>query len=678
MMPKKPATRQQLVAENDDLRVRLAQASATLREMSSGDVDALVVSDVGGAKFFAPVDADRSFRVLVGEMSEGAMTMTAVGVIVYANRHFARMLKTPLEKLIGSMVYTWLAPDSQPIFQSLLRKDAGEKSREELMLAASDATQVPVYLSVSHLALEGSPDAYCLVAFDLTEHNRIEAIAASERVARELLAAANQSRGEMLRVIEDKTRAEVALRTAEQQQRQLAENLEIERSRLLAAQRVGKIGSWEMTLATTSLHWSDETHRIHETDPVTFHPTYQRYLHFIHPEDRARVNEAFNKSLAGGAESAIEHRVLMPDQRIKFVEEHWQVVSDTQGVPIRAVGTCQDITERKRMEAALHESEAEFRILAEAMPQIVWITRADGWSIYLNKHWMDYTGLTLEESLGLGWNKPFHPDDQHRARDAWQRATETTGTYSIESRLRGADGTYRWWLVRGLPMRGANGEILKWFGTCTDIHDLKMVELEVARYAEQLQIAVMSTVQVATTLSEMRDPYTAGHERRVAEIAVAIGAELGFDARRQEGLRIAGHLHDVGKITIPSEILSKPGKISAVEFLLIQGHAQAGYDVLKAVEFPWPVAKVALQHHERIDGSGYPQGLMGEAILFEARIMAVADVVEAMASHRPYRPALGLEAALEEIKRGRGKVYEPTVVDACMKLFLEKAYLLPL
>ena len=187
----------------------------------------------------------------------------------------------------------------------------------------------------------------------------------------------------------------------------------------------------------------------------------------------------------------------------------------------------------------------------------------------------------------------------------------------------------------------------------------------------------MQTLAVITTLSEMRDPYTAGHERRVAEIAVAIGAELGFDASRQEGLRVAGHLHDIGKMTIPAEILSKPGKLSAIEFQLIQGHAQAGHDVLKGVEFPWPVAEVALQHHERIDGSGYPQRLKGEAILLEARIMAVADVVEAMSSHRPYRVGRGIEAALQEIERGRGSVYDTDVADACLKLFREKGYAIP-
>jgi PAS domain S-box-containing protein len=214
-------------------------------------------------------------------------------------------------------------------------------------------------------------------------------------------------------------------------------------------------------------------------------------------------------------------------------------------------------------------------------------------------------------------------------------------------------------------------------GMLKDISAQKRADAEIRRYLGQLKTALKSTVEVATIISEMRDPYTAGHERRVAEIAAAIGAELGLDEDRQEGLRVAGHLHDLGKMTVPSEILSKPGKLRTAEYMLIQEHAQASYDVLKGVEFPWPVALVALQHHERIDGTGYPQGLKNDAILFEARIMAVADVVEAMSSHRPYRPGLGIEKALAEIKRGRGTAYDADVADACLRMFQEKRYQLP-
>ena len=207
---------------------------------------------------------------------------------------------------------------------------------------------------------------------------------------------------------------------------------------------------------------------------------------------------------------------------------------------------------------------------------------------------------------------------------------------------------------------------------------------EKEKRAEELTIAnhgwknaLMHTVDVIVNLGEMRDPYTAGHEKRVAEIAVAISAELGFDAERQQGMRVAGYLHDVGKINIPAEILSKPGKLTDIEYSLVKGHAQAGYDVLAHVDFPWPIAQVAFQHHERLDGTGYPRGLKGEEIIIEARILAVADVVEAMASHRPYRAGLGIDKALDEIIRGSGIAYDVTVVDACHKLFNEKGYQLP-
>ncbi|MBX3661153.1 MAG: CHASE domain-containing protein [Burkholderiales bacterium] len=211
-------------------------------------------------------------------------------------------------------------------------------------------------------------------------------------------------------------------------------------------------------------------------------------------------------------------------------------------------------------------------------------------------------------------------------------------------------------------------------GLMQDISDKKVAEEQIRRYSRQLEHAFMQMVALATTLSEMRDAYTAGHEKRVAEIAVAIGRELALPEDRIEGLRVGGYLHDVGKVSIPTEILSKPGRLSQVEMELVRTHAEAGYDVLKGIEFPWPVAQIALQHHERIDGSGYPKGLKGEEILLEARITAVADVVESMATHRPYRPALGLDKALAEIERGSGSLYDPQVAAACLRLFREKGY----
>lgn len=214
-------------------------------------------------------------------------------------------------------------------------------------------------------------------------------------------------------------------------------------------------------------------------------------------------------------------------------------------------------------------------------------------------------------------------------------------------------------------------------GVAQDIGERKKAQEEIQRYVARLEHAMMATVEAVSTMVELRDPYTSGHERRVGELAAAIGEEMGLSGDAVTGLRMTGYVHDIGKISVPAEILSKPGRLTEFEFELIKGHARSGYDILKKVEFPWPLPEVILQHHERLDGSGYPQGLKGDEIILEARIMAVADVVEAMASHRPYRPGLGLDKALEEIERNSGRFYDSRVVEACMRLFREKGYELP-
>jgi putative nucleotidyltransferase with HDIG domain len=183
-----------------------------------------------------------------------------------------------------------------------------------------------------------------------------------------------------------------------------------------------------------------------------------------------------------------------------------------------------------------------------------------------------------------------------------------------------------------------------------------------------------ATVQALVSTLEMRDPYTAGHQRRVATLAVAIARELGVPPDAIEGIELAAMVHDVGKVQVPAEILTKPGKLTALEYQLVQVHAQAGYEILKGIDFPWPVAQMVGQHHERMNGSGYPNQLSGDAILLGSRIIAVADVVETMMSHRPYRPALGQEAALVEIDTGRVSLFDPGVVDACLRLFRDQGF----
>ncbi len=200
------------------------------------------------------------------------------------------------------------------------------------------------------------------------------------------------------------------------------------------------------------------------------------------------------------------------------------------------------------------------------------------------------------------------------------------------------------------------------------------IDLERLKNLEKLQLTLVETIEAIALALEKRDPYTAGHQHRVSELAVAIGSEMSLPPEQIEGLRLGGLIHDIGKIYVPAEILSWPGRVSDLQLDLIRTHPEVGHEIVKGIDFPWPIAEMVMQHHERLDGSGYPLGLKADEILIEAKILAVADVVEAISSHRPYRPALGVEAALEEISRHRGVQFDPVAVDACLKLFREKAY----
>ncbi|MCX5849879.1 MAG: HD domain-containing protein, partial [Deltaproteobacteria bacterium] len=207
-----------------------------------------------------------------------------------------------------------------------------------------------------------------------------------------------------------------------------------------------------------------------------------------------------------------------------------------------------------------------------------------------------------------------------------------------------------------------------------DITERKRAEEKLQRTLDSLRKAFGATIKVMVSAVEMRDPYTAGHQIRAADIARAIATEMGLAQEKIDGIRMAGTIHDIGKLSIPAEILSKPTKLTDIEFSLIKEHSHNGYEMLKDVESPWPLAEIVHQHHERMNGTGYPRNLQGDEILMEARILAVADVVEAMASHRPYRASLGIEVALEEIEKNKGILYDDAVANACLKLFREKGY----
>lgn len=341
-----------------------------------------------------------------------------------------------------------------------------------------------------------------------------------------------------------------------------------------------------------------------------------------------------------------------------------------------------DISEARQVKRQLLESEARYKRIAEGLTDYQYTVRVENGravSTLHSKGCIAVTGYAPEDFSAdpYLWINLVAPEDRDRIRAHVQQVLVGEDTPAVEYRIIRKDGEVRWVSDTTILFKDACGNLQSYDGVIKDITERKSAEEKIQRYVAQLESACMRTVGVATTLIEMRDPYTAGHERRVAELAAAIGGELGWPAQRVEGLRVAGQLHDIGKISTPAEILAKPGKITAAEHMLVKEHAQAGYVVLKDVGFPWPVAEVALQHHERMDGSGYPHGLRGDEILPEARIMAVADVVEAIASHRPYRPGCGIGKALEEIERGSGTLYDAAVAEACLRLFRERGYVLP-
>jgi putative nucleotidyltransferase with HDIG domain/PAS domain S-box-containing protein len=242
-----------------------------------------------------------------------------------------------------------------------------------------------------------------------------------------------------------------------------------------------------------------------------------------------------------------------------------------------------------------------------------------------------------------------------------------------EVKLKKQDGTEFWASTTVRAVRDSNGRVTHFDGSIVDINPRKIMEDQLHESYFMATDALQSTVQAIMRITEIRDPYTAGHQERVAQLSRAIARELGVEENRAQGIYVAGILHDIGKIYVPSEILNKPGKITELEHNVLKTHVDVGYEILKPVKFPWPIAEAVYQHHERLDGSGYPRKLTEEQIILEARILGVADVVEAMSSHRPYRPALGVDLALSEIRRGSGKFFDPNVVEACLSLF-EKGF----
>ncbi len=339
-------------------------------------------------------------------------------------------------------------------------------------------------------------------------------------------------------------------------------------------------------------------------------------------------------------------------------------------------GVLEDITERKSIKEALRESEECYRRLLDHNPAAIVVHVGDE-IVYVNKASLDLIAASSpEDVLGKKFFDFVHPDyrDVVLERRELCQTDGSDGEFAnpVKEKFLRLDGESIDVEVTEIPITYQGkpvSQVVFW-----DITGRKQVEDSIQSNLIQLHKTLKGTVDALSSAVEIRDPYTAGHQKEVAKIACAVAQEMGLPEDLIEGIRVASLLHDIGKINIPAEILSKPSLLTDIEYELIKTHPQAGHEILKTISFPWPVGKIVLQHQERMDGSGYPNALKGDEICLEARILGVVDVVEAMCSHRPYRSSRGIEEAIKEIKQNKGRLYDCDVVDACLRLFREEKY----
>jgi len=608
------------------------------------------------------MESEMRYRQLFENSFDGIAVFDINGRCLDCNQAFAALLGHPSKEAVISQSYKTITPpeyhdlDIKAMRQILERGYCDEYIKEYLH---SDGTRVVTSIrGLRSTDEDGNIIGGWYLVHDITENKRAEEkLRRSEQLYRTIF----ENTGTAMMILDEDTTI-------------VSINKETERLTGISRKDVGKI------------KWTD----------------------FVYPEDLEMMMGFYRASRKPGNKVPrnFEFRMVRKDGEIREVSVTAAMLPDSKQVIIslrdvtevrwaerrmRAANeeleaTLEELTaieeelrqqylELQKQETALAESERRFRSLLENVRLLALIIDAQGTITFVNNFLLSLLGWEREELENHHYTVLFPPAIRKRMERIFDNTIKKGRIISYgPSYVQTKDG-------RKLRIHWNNTLLMDTernvVGIATigeDVTERWRAERELQKNLRQMQELLDGTVEALAATAEKRDPYTAGHQRRVAELACAIGRKMGIDGSRLEGLRTAGLLHDIGKLYIPTEILSKPGRLTEVEMLLVRTHCQAGYEILRKVPFAHPVPKILLQHHERLDGSGYPQGLKGDEILLEARILGVADVVEAMASHRPYRPALGVEEALKEISTNSGKLYDPQVVEVCCQLFKEGSF----
>ncbi|MCK4391468.1 PAS domain S-box protein, partial [Candidatus Bipolaricaulota bacterium] len=396
----------------------------------------------------------------------------------------------------------------------------------------------------------------------------------------------------------------------------------------------------------------------------------KHFKNFLVESEIPRVFQRFSENLEGKNLGVFSMEAIRKDGSHIFAELNSSPILEN-GEIVGMQGAIRDITKRKQVEEAQIRLASAVRLSTDSIV----LSDIEGKIIGINEATLEMYGTDDKGALiGKSSFDLIAPEDREKAIAGVKKVLEKGYIKSREYQVITKNGDRIPVEMSVACIKDVEGKPVGFVGISRDITERKRAEKEREQNFERLQRTLEGTVHALAAAVEMKDPYTAGHQRRVTQLACSIAEEMGLSEDRIAGIHVAGLIHDIGKINVPAEILSKPGPLNDTEYNLTKYHPQVGHDILNEIDFPWPVAQIVLQHHERMDGSGYPQGLKGEEILLEARILGVADAVEAMSAHRPYRPARGIDKALEEIAQNKGKLYDSKVVDACLRLFTEDRF----